>query len=232
VTCNGGSAEDCLSCKAGFFSQPSRACSDTGSCSVVECLCAKGCFSDMMEDLQCHSECDSCRNDNCTCKNCGSGMFMNLLSCSCYVCPQGCETCVGYDDHRCTSCKTGFKPSRLDSEFQCIFDSKCEESTCDGESYFDTEECMCKTCDFTCKGCYGPTNYECRECASSNFDTNESAGLATHCTCDSNCESSSIDDGTCDGEECSGDSGSSDSELSSETVIIIVASVVGSVVLS
>jgi proprotein convertase subtilisin/kexin type 5 len=224
---------DCLSCKADLFSQPSRACSSTGSCSKVECLCAKGCFSDMMEDLQCHSECDSCRNDNCTCKDCGNGMFMNLFSCSCYVCPQSCETCVGYDDHRCTSCKSGFKPSSSSSEFQCISeDSKCEEYTCDGESYFDTEECMCKTCDFTCKGCYGPTNYECRECASSNFDTNESAGLATHCTCDSNCESSSIDDGTCDGEECSGDSGSSDSELSSETVIIIVASVVGSVVLS
>jgi hypothetical protein len=60
--------------------------------------------------------------------------------------------------------------------------------------------------------------------------------------CDSNCESSSIGDGTCDdncnvkacnfdGEDCRGDSGSSDSNLSRDPVIIIVAAVVGSIVL-
>jgi hypothetical protein len=117
----------------------------------------------------------------------------------------------------------------------------CEEYTCDDKSYFDSEECKCKSCDFTCSGCHGPTNYECRVCASSYFDTYESAGLVTHCMCDSNCDSSSIDNGTCDaycdvetcnfdGEDCNEDSGSSDSKLSSQTVIII-ASVVGSVVL-
>lgn len=237
ATCNGAGSGNCLSCKADYIAQPSRNC--YGKCNNVECMCAAGCYPEMLESSECHSECDSCRSSNCTCKNCGDGQFRN--GCSCYPCPQGCKTCLEYDSQSCTSCLNGFEPSSSnDDVFACISLSCQINESCSSGQYFDTNECRCKGCDFTCSDCLGPSNYECRACYSTYFSTSESSVSVVHCACNPDCESYMLGDGSCDDvcntrecgydeEDCESDSSSSSSKLS-DKMIITIASVVGSFV--
>mmetsp|Transcript_5279 Transcript_5279/g.9692 ORF Transcript_5279/g.9692 Transcript_5279/m.9692 type:complete len:421 (+) Transcript_5279:367-1629(+) len=236
ATCDGDGFQKCLTCTNNYYAETSRLCS--GNCKNVECLCAKGCYSEMLDSTsQCYSECDSCKAADCKCKDCGRGQFIN--GCYCYPCPQGCETCNSYTENGCTSCFSGYSPSRSQDTFECISDECDSSSSCPQNTYFDKEECDCIECDFTCSDCLGPSNYECRMCSSNSFVTSQVSGLVEHCRCNADCESDMIDDGTCDSvcnfEACGLDGGdcddsSSDDSGLSDKVIIIIATVVGGVV--
>ena len=197
MTCNGGTANDCLSCKpltSTYLNLPPKgAC--TSSCpagyypktSNLECTL---CFQSSSSPFTC-ATCDGPANSDCLscsgisfqfptpkgqCVNpCPDGYYGDYATKTCLPCytsltsPYTCAKCVGPFNYSCITCSTGQYLFPTSPTGQCV-------GTCPPGYYGDNTNYHCLRCyqssagnPYSCLACTGPSSTACISCISGTF---------------------------------------------------------------
>ncbi|EAR86624.2 transmembrane protein, putative (macronuclear) [Tetrahymena thermophila SB210] len=178
--CQGGSKQDCTSCKQNLF------LAQDGSCQT--CNTAQGYYISDGKCLKCDNNCLTCQAQSTTCISCKSPQILNLSSqcvnCDqnngyfvspqniCNPCDASCLTCSGPNKTDCNSCKTNF----ILSNKQCI--------TCDTTNGNYLNNGQCTKCDPSCKTCNGSNKNNCITCQ-----------LNTYLRTDNTCQACDVQNG-------------------------------------
>jgi len=151
-TCFGPSEDECFSCNEGSFLQ-GTSCKDN-------CNGVSGTFGRNGVCVPCPFECAECDADGCTTceedfplknggkcvRNCPSGTYEDNSS-ACQPCTNGCKECTS--DTECLSCSDT-------SEYLNAGDQTCVTS-CQGSTYTDETNKLCRACASVCTSCTGPS---------------------------------------------------------------------------
>ena len=183
ATCNGPSANECLTCSVGrYLYTNNNTCTST-------CPPTSKTNGALCEPWTCHTTCATCTGTlptNCfTCpsttylfpstKTCGPcnapGQFIKTSDSTCRSCDSSCATCTSWQPNACTSCSSPL--------------SLFPDSTCDNCSNFDgmypftsSGIARCGRCDSTCSKCVDSTD-QCIACAyNDRFATVNTTGPA------------------------------------------------------
>ena len=168
ATCSGSTSEDCLTCAG----------TSASTLGPGPCLCGTGLFADSFSPI-------SCEHCNINCKTCAGEGISDCLSCMdsnafvngtngvgeclcndyyyaasssplmCARCSSECLHCVGAAADECISCVAAHA-STVDNSSECL----CTEG------YYNSSvgPLECRECDVLCRGCTGPSEYNCTSC--------------------------------------------------------------------
>ena len=192
VTCDGGTLNDCLSCKDGAYLHPAAG----GACLPS---CPTGFWADNSANIC--QQCYQSASEPFTCAACNGPYFNHCLACnapgfldpltdSCVsVCPTGywgdtsnricltcystedpyavhgtCRSCYGPNDNQCTSCFSG--RFYLNTSDTCVLN--CPDGWFPNMTNNSCDPCFAtssfQSTSRTCATCVGPNYYECLSC--------------------------------------------------------------------
>ena len=191
ATCTDGASASCLSCKTGFFLQPSpntSVCLDHCSLGFYPNSSTKSC-------LACDPACTECfggTNHNCTV--CESGYY--LTSNSCLPCGSNCTTCQDGTATGCLTCKDGYFNQPTPDVGVCL-------DNCSTIGFYpNTFTKNCSECDVACSECTGAGPSSCNTCNVAYYMTNDHVCVKfTSCNSASDCEND-IGHPECNGTVC------------------------------
>ncbi|XP_072167350.1 proprotein convertase subtilisin/kexin type 5-like [Diadema setosum] len=169
-TCNGPSAQHCLTCAG------DRYLSDGNGCVVH---CGQGYFKDeeSRSCQRCSPLCTACEGSAHQCTACVLGAVLRDSQCTmrcmeseyidnsqCRSCHESCYSCRGPAATDCTACFS----DKVHKDMQCVPASDC------GEGYyishgFDAYSRECLRCHSTCEECQGPSFKDCTSCQEGAF---------------------------------------------------------------
>jgi proprotein convertase subtilisin/kexin type 5 len=175
LTCDGGYAENCLSCsptatlrylllKMCWSVCPGGYYSNDAASACQICPVNLNCGNCTYKNTTNTVLCTSCaygyffQGSSSTCTPyCNSNQFANLGNNSCLTCDSSCLTCSGPGPSLCSSC---LSPLLFESNVTggfCI-------SFCPTVGYFQSGGVVCLACDLTCLNCSGSSPSQCTSC--------------------------------------------------------------------
>ncbi|KAK2161965.1 hypothetical protein LSH36_107g10022 [Paralvinella palmiformis] len=169
ATCEGGSQENCTTCKQGLVLSSGGRC--TSHCAPFEYQGGS-------------SQCSSC-DDNCltcagpgpnNCTSCTPDLVLLHKHCihqcpqgyythkqQCHPCHMSCADCFGPSSDMCLACKAEFV---LTTEGQCVQPVEIDVVTdCGGQQYYNRHDGACHPCHKSCDTCDGPSRNHCLSCS-------------------------------------------------------------------
>ncbi len=145
----------CDQCQSGYYLV-------TKSDTLEECvkLCDLGYYKDsyLEECATCVDHCRWCTGRN-FCAECDDGYYLytDLANTVCNACVENCKVCT--NGTTCLECISGY----IRTPGTGTISDSCS-SSCGTHYYHNSTSGECKSCDFRCLKCTGPTVAECTEC--------------------------------------------------------------------